>query len=127
MTWRPRGVAAMAGPCVLHLTARRRAGLAPGKANLDRVEAAGAETPNPAGRPKVKLNRLTFPSMPEASYYKTRLKRISQHAAPAADWGADSGSLSSTASASDTLDIETNVGLRRVRCAVAGEPRGRGK
>jgi hypothetical protein len=119
-TWRPRAVAAMAGllsvlalPCPAALAA---AGSPPA-----REARARAATPAPAGRPKVKLNRLTFPSMPEASYYKTHLKRSLEHAADAADWGADTHSVIEYRFRVDTLDIQTSAGLVRVQCAATGE------
>jgi hypothetical protein len=76
--------------------------------------------------PNVELDRLTFPTMPEASYYKTHLRRSLQREARQADWGADNGSTIQYRFSVDTLKIERSPGLVRVHCAATGElPRGR--
>ena len=76
--------------------------------------------------PNVELDRLTFPTMPEASYYKTHLRRSLQREARQADWGADNGSTIQYRFSVDSLTIERGPGLVRVNCAATGElPRGR--
>jgi hypothetical protein len=74
-----------------------------------------------AGRPRVKLNRLTFPTIPEASYYKNHLTRSLSQASARADWGAGAGSVIEYRFRVDRLDIETSEGLVRVHCEATGE------
>lgn len=74
-----------------------------------------------AGRPRVKLNRLTFPTIPEASYYKNHLTRSLSQASARADWGAGAGSVIEYRFRVDRLDIETADGLVRVHCEATGE------
>lgn len=79
-----------------------------------------------AGRPKVKLNRLTFPSIPQASYYKNHLQRSLQREGLLADWGAGEGSVIEYRFRVDRLEIQAEAGLVRVHCAATGElPRGK--
>jgi hypothetical protein len=73
------------------------------------------------GRPKVKLNRLTFPSIPDASYYKNHLARSLQRETEQADWGADDDSVIEYRYRVDNLSIEVEDGLIRVHCAATGE------
>ncbi len=76
--------------------------------------------------PTVELDRLTFPTMPEASYYKTHLRRSLQREARLADWGAGEDSTIQYRFRVDSLNIERGRGLVRVTCAATGElPRGR--
>ena len=85
-----------------------------------------SERREPTGRPKVKLNRLTFPSIPQASYYKNHLQRSLHREALVADWGAGEGSVIEYRFRVDRLEIETEAGLVRVHCAATGElPRGK--
>lgn len=74
-----------------------------------------------AGRPRIKLNRLTFPTIPEASYYKNHLTRSLSQASARADWGAGAGSVIEYRFRVDRLDIETRDGLVRVHCEATGE------
>lgn len=84
--------------------------------------ASGVDTAREsAGRPRVKLNRLTFPTIPEASYYKNRLTRSLSQASARADWGAGAGSVIEYRFRVDRLDIETADGLVRVHCEATGE------
>ncbi len=73
------------------------------------------------GRPKVKLNRLTFPSIPDASYYKNHLARSLQRETEQADWGADDDSVIEYRFRVDSLTIAVEEGLIRVHCAATGE------
>jgi hypothetical protein len=73
------------------------------------------------GRPKVKLNRLTFPSMPQASYYKKHLERSLQREARKADWGAGEGSVIHYRVRIDSLRIEAAGDVVRVHCSATGE------
>jgi hypothetical protein len=73
------------------------------------------------GRPKVKLNRLTFPSIPDASYYKNHLARSLQRETEQADWGADDDSVIEYRFRVDALTVEASAGLIRVTCAATGE------
>lgn len=74
-----------------------------------------------AGRPRVKLNRLTFPSIPDASYYKNHLARSLQRETEQADWGADDDSVIEYRFRVDRLSIAVEDGLIRVHCAATGE------
>jgi len=76
------------------------------------------------GRPKVKLERLTFPDFAdtaEASYYKNHLRRSLQRETRLADWGADSESVIEYRFRIDTLRIEPRGDVLRVYCAATGE------
>ena len=73
------------------------------------------------GRPKVKLNRLTFPSMPQGSYYKKHLERSLQREARKADWGAGEGSVIHYRVRVDSLRIEAAGDVVRVHCSATGE------
>jgi hypothetical protein len=77
------------------------------------------------GRPRVKLERLTFPDMAqdteEASYYKNHLRRSLQRETRLADWGADEGSVIEYRFRVDTLRIESRGDVLRVFCEATGE------
>ena len=73
------------------------------------------------GRPKVKLNRLTFPSITQASYYKKHLERSLQREASKADWGAGEGSVIHYRVRIDSLRIEKAGDVVRVHCSATGE------
>jgi hypothetical protein len=77
------------------------------------------------GRPRVKLERLTFPGISadttEASYYKNHLRRSLERETRLADWGADEGSVIEYRFRLDTLRIESKGDVLRVYCAATGE------
>lgn len=76
------------------------------------------------GRPKVKLERLTFPDFAdtaESSYYKNHLRRSLQRETRLADWGADSDAVIEYRFRVDTLRIEPKDGVLSVYCAATGE------
>jgi hypothetical protein len=114
-TWSHWTRAAMAVLALAALTRPARAAAAPSRPN-------GIDTAREsAGRPRVKLNRLTFPTIPEASYYKNHLTRSLSQASARADWGAGAGSVIEYRFRVDRLDIETSDGLVRVHCEATGE------
>jgi hypothetical protein len=67
------------------------------------------------------LQRLTFPSIPEASYYKKQLTRSLWRASHAADWGAGEGSVIEYRFRVDDLTIDAEADLIRVHCTATGE------
>lgn len=117
-TWSPWSRAAMALLALVALTRPAREAAAAPPPGRPGAVAAARES---GGRPRVKLNRLTFPTIPEASYYKNHLTRSLSQASARADWGAGAGSVIEYRFRVDRLDIETADGLVRVHCEATGE------
>jgi hypothetical protein len=124
-TWRLRALAAMVA---LPLLAPPPRFLSPaGATSAARTPETRDNGPRAAGsaaasgRPRVLLQRLTFPSIPEASYYKKQLTRSLWRASQAADWGAGEGSVIEYRFRVDALKIEDEADLVRVHCTATGE------
>jgi hypothetical protein len=96
----------------------------PASAAPELTERREGSSPARRGRPKVKLERLTFPDFAdtaEASYYKNHLRRSLQRETRLADWGADSESVIEYRFRVDTLRIEPRGDVLHVYCAATGE------
>lgn len=95
------------------------------RAGLEPRPGASATQLASKGRPRIKLNRLTLPDIPEASYYKKHLQRSLEREARLADWGAESGAVIEYRFRVDSLRLETAGDVLRVYCSATGELPGR--
>jgi hypothetical protein len=79
------------------------------------------------GRPKIKLDRLSFPSdIAERKELEAHLRRTLLHEARHADWGAGRGSKISYRFAIQELDLREEAGVLHVTCTALGRlPKGR--
>jgi hypothetical protein len=92
------------------------------------LRAATEEAPvTAAGRPKVKLDRLTFPaSWNGGKDYETHLRTTLKHEAQRADWGASSGSKISYRFFVEELELREEGGVLHVTCTALGRlPKGK--
>jgi hypothetical protein len=89
----------------------------PGAGRPERASTARGSS----GRPKVKLDRLSFPSIENGSYYKKHLERSLRRAVRDADWGAGSGSVIEYRFRVTRLELEHDAGVVRATCAATGE------
>jgi hypothetical protein len=85
-------------------------------------------TPLTRGRPKVTLDRLTFPGdVPDSAALAKHLRRILAREARRADWGAGRGSRIEYRFSVTELTLRSGAGVLRVRCTAHGTlPKGRG-
>jgi hypothetical protein len=91
-----------------------------------RAETEAAETA-PTSRPRVKLDRLTFPSaMNDAKEYEGHLRLTLKREARRADWGAGTGSKISYRFFVEQLDLREEAGVLHVSCTALGRlPKGK--
>ncbi|HEX3773721.1 MAG TPA: hypothetical protein VHV51_04600 [Polyangiaceae bacterium] len=92
------------------------------------LRAATDEAPlSAAARPKVKLDRLTFPaSFNDAKDYESHLRGTLKREARRADWGAGSGSKISYRFFVEELELREDGGVLHVTCTALGRlPKGK--
>lgn len=101
------------------------AGLSPAAVRPAAAEPAGAASSKRApreGHPKVKLDRLEFPSdVPNAHNLKKHLRKVLRHEAYRADWGAGRGTTIEYRFFVRELSLEDSDGVLHVRCTAYGK------
>ncbi|HET9959135.1 MAG TPA: hypothetical protein VFQ61_31810, partial [Polyangiaceae bacterium] len=76
----------------------------------------------PQGRPRVKLDRLTFsPEAEQARAYEPQLRKVLQREARRVDWGAGRGSAIQFRFSVEALRFEHRGALLKVHCSALGE------
>jgi hypothetical protein len=79
-----------------------------------------------AGRPKVELDELTFPDIPQAAIYKKHLERTLKKEVRRAEWGAGRGSVIEYRFTVEELQETITDGVLTVRCKAVGRlPKGK--
>ncbi len=83
--------------------------------------------PEPARRPRVKLDRLELPaSLSQSRLYEAHLRSTLKRAARLADWGAGSESKISYRFTVQQLDLREEAGVLHVTCTALGRlPKGK--
>jgi hypothetical protein len=88
---------------------------------------ADEQTASAAGRPRVKLDRLSFPAdLVDAKEFEGHLRSTLKHEARRADWGAGSSSKISYRFFVEQLELREEAGVLHVSCTALGRlPKGR--
>lgn len=82
---------------------------------------AGEPAPRSGGKPRVVLDRLTFPDdVPGAAGHKRRLESFLRREARQADWGAGEKNRIEFRFTVTELTLKRDAGVLRVRCAALG-------
>jgi hypothetical protein len=97
--------------------------VAPTRAHAEEAEEVDVPTiGKPRGRPRVKLDRLTFPpDIPGAASYVRHLERALKQEARRADWGAGRGSTIVFRFTVEELTLRPRGTALEVRCSARGD------